>query len=101
VGDVGFCLFAVAVGTTSSHAAPAMENNPIKWRCALMRTMFLSRRSSYYSDIFQSWIFMITLMQWPGRSMAKRQGVDGEEAGGFLGMPQPIKLLPMHGLSHH
>ena len=106
MGDVGFCFFAVAVGTTSSHAAPAMENNPIKWRCALMRAMFLSRRSSYYSDFFRSWILliggalslpkaMIILMQWPDRSTAKRQGVDGEEAGGFLGTPQPIKLLPM------
>ena len=71
-----------------------------------MRAMFLSRRSSYYSNFFQSLILlidgalslpkaMITLTQWPDRSTAKRQGVDGEEAGGFLGTPQPIKLLPM------
>jgi len=37
---------------------------------------------------------MVRLMQRPDWSMAKRRGVDREEAGGFLGTPQLIKLLP-------
>jgi hypothetical protein len=93
MGEVGFHFVAVAVGMTSSRAAPAMERNPIKSRCSLLRAIFLSCRSSY-SDFFQSWITLIgwalsilkatiTLMQRPDWSTAMRGGVNSKEAGGI------------------
>ena len=59
VVGVTFHFFAVAVGTGSSQEEPGALSNPIKRRCALLRTIFLLRRSSN-TDLFQSWLLLLS-----------------------------------------
>ncbi len=48
-----------AVGTGSSQEEPGTLSNPIKRRCALLRKIFLLRRSSN-TDLFQSLLLLLS-----------------------------------------